>query len=72
MLEAMSVKPDEMVVSLKVKKAIVKLVDNERSMYSMPRSSWIIQAVVEKLERLGLEINLDTKEYIDANLEQEN
>ena len=68
----MSVKPDEMVVSLKVKKAIVKLVDNERSMYSMPRSSWIIQAVVEKLERLGLEINLDTKEYIDANLEQEN
>jgi hypothetical protein len=27
----MSVKPGEMVVSLKVKKAIVKLVDNERS-----------------------------------------
>jgi len=65
----MSVKSDEMVVSLKVKKAIVKLVDNERSLYSMPRSSWIIQAVVEKLERLGLEINLDSKEDIETNLE---
>lgn len=68
MLKAMSVKPDEMVVSLKVKKAIVKLIDNERSMYSMPRSSWVIQAVVEKLERLGLEINLDSKEYIEDKL----
>jgi len=69
LLESMSVKSDEMVVSLKVKKAIVKLVDNERSLYSMPRSSWIIQAVVEKLERLGLEINLDSKEDIETNLE---
>jgi hypothetical protein len=61
-MKFMSLKPDEMVVSLKIKKAIVKLVDSERSVYSMPRSSWIIQAIVEKLDRLGLEINFDVKE----------
>lgn len=57
----MSLKPDEMVVSLKIKKAIVKLIDSERSVYSMPRSSWVIQAIVEKLDRLGLEINFESE-----------
>lgn len=52
----MALKPDEQVVTLKVKKTIVELIDTERSKYSSPRSSWIIQAIVEKLERLGYEI----------------
>jgi hypothetical protein len=47
---------DEQIVTLRVKKKIVELIDKERSKYSSPRSSWIIQAVVEKLERLGYEI----------------
>lgn len=47
---------DEQIVTLRVKKTIVDLVDKDRSKYSAPRSSWIIQAVVEKLERLGYEI----------------
>lgn len=47
---------DEQIVTLRVKKIIVDLVDKERSKYSAPRSSWIIQAIVEKLERLGYEI----------------
>lgn len=58
----MSIKPDEMVVSLKIKKAIVKIIDRERSVYSMPRSTWIIQSIVEKLDRLGLEIDFELKE----------
>lgn len=47
---------EELTVSLRVRKSIVDLVDNDRAKYSAPRSSWIIQAVVEKLERLGYEI----------------
>jgi hypothetical protein len=46
----------EQMVSLRVKKSIVDLIDKERSKYSSPRSSWIIQSVVEKLERLGYDI----------------
>lgn len=53
----MTLKIDEHIVTLKVKKKIVDLVDAERSKYSSPRSSWIIQAIVEKLERMGYEIN---------------
>lgn len=52
----MSLKPDETVVTLKIKKFIVEIIDSERSKFSMPRSSWIIQAIVEKLEKLGYEI----------------
>lgn len=52
----MAIKPDEMIVSLKVKKHIVELIDQEREKYKQPRSSWVIQAVVEKLEKIGHEI----------------
>lgn len=52
----MAIKPDEMMVSLKVKKHIVELIDQEREKYKQPRSSWVIQAVVEKLEKIGHEI----------------
>lgn len=52
----MSLKQDEQIVTLKIKKKIVDIIDLERSKYSSPRSSWIIQAIVEKLERLGYEI----------------
>ena len=47
---------DEQIVTLRMKKNVVELVDKERTKFSAPRSSWIIQAVVEKLERLGYEI----------------
>lgn len=47
---------DEQTVTLRVKKNIVELVDQERAKFSAPRSSWIIQAIVEKLEKLGYEI----------------
>ena len=47
---------EEVMVTLRVKKTIVDLIDKERSKFSSPRSSWIIQSVVEKLERLGYEI----------------
>jgi len=52
----MSLKADEQVVTLKVKKKIVALVDQDRKKFSSPRSSWVIQAIVEKLEKLGYEI----------------
>lgn len=52
-----SEKTEELVVTLRIKKSIVELIDKERSKYSSPRSSWITQAVVEKLEKLGYEIN---------------
>lgn len=48
---------DEQIVTLRVKKSVVELIDKERSKYSTPRSSWITQAIVEKLEKLGYEIN---------------
>lgn len=48
---------DTQIVTLRVKKRIVALIDKERAKYSTPRSSWFTQAAVEKLERLGHEIN---------------
>jgi hypothetical protein len=50
-------KIEEQIVTLRIKKSIVELIDKERSKYSAPRSSWITQAIVEKLEKLGYEIN---------------
>lgn len=50
-------KTEEQIVTLRIKKLIVELIDKERSKYSAPRSSWITQAIVEKLEKLGYEIN---------------
>ncbi len=47
---------EERLVTLRMKKTIVDLIDKERSKFSTPRSSWITQAVVEKLEKLGYEI----------------
>ena len=50
-------KTEEQIVTLRIKKSIVELIDKERTKYSAPRSSWITQAIVEKLEKLGYEIN---------------
>jgi hypothetical protein len=47
---------DEHLVTLRIKKSVVDLIDKERSKFSSPRSSWITQAVVEKLEKLGYEV----------------
>lgn len=55
----MSEKTEEMTVSLKVKKVLVELVDSDRDKFKQTRSSWIIQAMVEKLERLGYELKKD-------------
>lgn len=46
----------DQVVTLRVKKSIIELIDKERSKFSAPRSTWITQAIVEKLEKLGYEI----------------
>lgn len=46
----------DLIVTLRIKKHIVALIDKERSKFSAPRSTWITQAVVEKLEKLGYEI----------------
>ena len=55
--ELLNKKTEELIVTLRIKKSIVDLIDKERAKYSSPRSSWITQAVVEKLEKLGYEIN---------------
>ena len=52
--EKLELKQEQM-ITLRIKKSIVSLIDQERSRFSTPRSSWIIQAAVERLERLGYE-----------------
>jgi hypothetical protein len=47
---------EDHVVTLRIKKHVVELIDKERSKFSAPRSTWITQAIVEKLEKLGYEI----------------
>lgn len=47
------------VITLRVRKKVSDLIDIERFKFSMPKSSWITQAIVEKLERLGYEIDLN-------------
>jgi hypothetical protein len=49
-------KHEQIVVTLRVKKTIVELIDKDRAKFSTPRSSWITQAAVEKLEKLGYDI----------------
>jgi hypothetical protein len=57
----MTEKQDISVVTLRVRRKISDLIDIERSKFSMPKSSWITQAIVEKLERLGYEIDINEK-----------
>ena len=52
----MAEKKEEIVVSVRMRKVISSLIDKERRKYSMPRSTWIVQTIVEKLEKLGYEI----------------
>lgn len=47
---------EDHIVTLRVKRPIIDLIDKERSKFSAPRSTWITQAIVEKLEKLGYEI----------------
>jgi hypothetical protein len=47
---------EDHIVTLRIKKPIIELIDKERSKFSAPRSTWITQAIVEKLEKLGYEI----------------
>ncbi|MEY3403495.1 MAG: hypothetical protein RLZZ86_3111 [Cyanobacteriota bacterium] len=47
---------EDQVVTLRIKKHVVELIDKERSKFNAPRSVWITQAIVEKLEKLGYEI----------------
>lgn len=55
--ESHSTDVTEKMVTLRIRKEIVDLIDRERAKFSTPRSSWIIQAVVEKLEKLGYNID---------------
>ena len=47
----------ERVVSIRLKKTIIELIDKEKSKFNAPRTTWITQAIIEKLERLGYEID---------------
>ena len=48
---------DSVLTTLRIKKSVITLIDKERAKFSAPRSTWITQAVVEKLEKLGYEID---------------
>ena len=48
---------EDRMVTLRIKTHIVELIDKERRKFSAPRSTWITQAVIEKLEKLGYEID---------------
>lgn len=47
--ESLNKNTEEQIVTLRIKKSVVELIDKDISKYSSPRSSWITQAVVEKL-----------------------
>jgi len=55
----MTEKKEEIMVSLRIKKNISDLIDKDRSKFSMARSTWIVQSIVEKLERLGYEVDYE-------------
>ena len=44
------------VVTLRIRKDLLDLIDKERTKYNAPRGTWLTQAAVEKLEKLGYEI----------------
>jgi hypothetical protein len=48
---------EDQVVTLRIRKDVVRLIDKERAKFSAPRSTWITQSIVERLEKLGYEIN---------------
>jgi len=55
-LDKNSESKEEKVVTLRIKNNVINLIDKERSKFSAPRSTWITQAIVEKLEKLGYEV----------------
>lgn len=52
----MADKNDETVISIRLKNYIKDMIDLDREKYSTPRTSWIVQAIVERLERQGYDI----------------
>lgn len=48
---------DERIVTLKVTNKIVDLVDKDRSPTKTPRTAWIMQAIIDRLERLGYDLD---------------
>ena len=48
---------EDQVVTLRIRKDVVKLIDKERAKFSAPRSTWITQSIVERLEKLVYEVN---------------
>lgn len=52
----MKKKPEMQNISLKLNSKIVDTIEKELIKYNMPRSAWITQAIVERLERIGYEV----------------
>jgi hypothetical protein len=68
----MAQKPDDVVsVSLKMKKVLVQLIEEQCEHSRMPRSTWITQAVIDKLTRLGIEIPVKSKKENEEGNEDE-
>lgn len=58
---------DVVSVSLKMKKILVQLIEEQCEHSRMPRSTWITQAVIDKLTRLGIEIPTKSKKGNDED-----
>ncbi len=68
----MAQKPDDVVsVSLKMKKVLVQLIEEQCEHSRMARSTWITQAVIDKLTRLGIEIPAKPKKENEDNNDNE-
>lgn len=44
------------VVTLRMRNDLLDLIDQDRAKYNMPRGTWLTQVAVEKLEKLGYEV----------------
>lgn len=49
-------KEAETFIGLRIHKRLVELVDSDRELSRIPRSAWVTQAIIEKLERAGYEL----------------
>ncbi len=52
---------DDAVTSMKWPNWLVRIVDFDRKSTKIPRSSWILTAVMEKVERQGYDVSIKLK-----------
>lgn len=57
------IKPDTP-VSIRIPRCLLDVIDSSRRQFRVPRTSWILQAIIFQLEYLGYKVDLEKEEVV--------